>query len=105
MNKFKVVLRIFFPFILNLLIIRNNSAIANGSILDVPKTSIVPLIDGKLDQVWHNAANTRMLKYIYTQPTNWYDLTGSFRLMWDHENIYIYVHVIDQKPHIKFLGL
>lgn len=73
---------------------------AQSNQIQVPKTLVEPVIDGQMDNVWYNVTSNRMLQYCtdspLTAPGNWYDLTGSYRLMWDDDNLYFYVHVIDE---------
>ncbi len=63
------------------------SAGAEAAVLQVPKTAVAPSIDGVLDPVWQNAAETMQQYYPGTR-ANWFDLWGSQRLMWD--NTYLY---------------
>jgi len=67
------------------------------SVLIVPKAATPPVIDGKLDGIWHSVTNTFMEKHLsyMPEPDNWFDLWGSFRVLWDDENMYLFVHVMD----------
>ena len=63
--------------------------------LKVPKISYAPVIDGKLDPIWEIIPNTHMEKYILEAPDDSLDLSGSFRLAWDNDNLYIFVSIVD----------
>ena len=64
--------------------------------IKVPKNSTAPVIDAWLDGVWLNVPANRMLKAMYDTPFGWADITGSFRLMWDEDNLSVYVQVVDE---------
>ena len=75
--------------------------------LMVPKTSVVPVIDGELDGVWHNVSEARCLitEIINTTsavPENWNDLFATFKTMVDANNFYIYVEVQDSVLDYEF---
>ncbi len=61
----------------------------------VDKTTTPPPIDGVLDSTWFNVRNVNMLKFIDTEPDNWFDMFGRFRLMYDSKNLYMFVEVQD----------
>jgi hypothetical protein len=63
------------------------SANADAALLQIPKTAVAPAIDGVLDPVWQNAVETMQQYYPGTR-TNWFDLWGSQRLMWDDTYLY-----------------
>ncbi len=71
-------------------------------VLMIPMTETVPVIDGQLDPVWYNVTNTQMEKYVgagysynYSEPDNWLDYHTSFRMMWDEDNLYLFMHFMD----------
>jgi len=68
-------------------------------VLIVPKTSIPPVIDGELDTlVWNYIGETLAIKIDNAdaaEPDDWFDLFGTFRLMWDDENLYFWLEVQD----------
>ncbi len=69
------------------------------SILIIPKTSIPPVIDGELDTLaWNYVAETLVDKMDAgdaVEPDDWFDLFGSLRLMFDDDNLYIWLEVQD----------
>ncbi|MBN1479649.1 T9SS type A sorting domain-containing protein [candidate division KSB1 bacterium] len=69
-------------------------------ILIVPKTDVAPTIDGVLDTaIWYYVGETLAITPDNADdPNNWYDwfdLFGSFRLLWDDDNLYIWLEVQD----------
>lgn len=73
------------------------ATVTADSVLWVPRATTPPVIDGKLDGIWHSVTNTFMEKHLsyMPEPENWFDLWGSFRVLWDDKNMYFFVHVID----------
>jgi hypothetical protein len=69
--------------------------LASDQILEVPKTAVKPVIDGRMDNVWLNVPGTSMQKTCYQVSNTWADLSGMFRFMWDDDNLYFYIQVID----------
>jgi len=63
--------------------------------LKVSKISIAPVIDGKIDPIWEIIPSTHMERYILEEPDDSLDLSGSFRLAWDNDNLYICVSILD----------
>lgn len=65
----------------------------------VPITNPIPIIDGQLDPVWYNVTNTHMEKCVtgdnYNEPDNWLDYHTSFRVMWDGDYFYLFMHFMD----------
>lgn len=81
--------------------------VIGGGRLIVPKTSVVPIIDGELDGVWHNVGETRclitdMINTVSAPPENWYDLFGTFKAMYDADHFYIFVEVQDSVLDYEF---
>jgi len=65
----------------------------------VPKTSVAPVIDGVLDPVWFNSAEQIADNWSETDtpmmPDDWFDLYLTGRLMWDDENLYVFISFYD----------
>lgn len=60
------------------------------------QTSIAPTIDGLADAIW-NAANSQPIANIVVGTVaNDSDLSGSFRTLWDANNLYVLVQVNDE---------
>lgn len=69
-------------------------------ILIIPKTLVAPTIDGVLDTaVWNYVGETLAITMDGADnPDNWddwFDLFGSFRLLWDDNNLYFWLEVQD----------
>ncbi len=68
-------------------------------VLIVPKTSVAPFIDGELDTaVWHYVGETLAIVMDSgdaEEPYDWFDLFGSFRMMFDDEFLYLWLEVQD----------
>ncbi|MBN2009821.1 CotH kinase family protein [candidate division KSB1 bacterium] len=76
--------------------VRANQLTMDADTLLIPMTTKTPDIDGDLDDVWKNVTNTRMIAYAPGYQTDgWTDLYSSFRVLWDTNNLYIFVTVID----------
>jgi len=65
------------------------------TILGVPNTITVPVIDGNIDPVWSQVAGQDVEKLIVGSVSNSNDLSGAFRLMWDDNNLYILGEITD----------
>ncbi|MDX2112003.1 MAG: sugar-binding protein [Verrucomicrobiota bacterium] len=62
--------------------------------------SIAPIIDGEMDDVWMDAPENTIASFIpngtsFTEPTSAADLSGKWRALWDANNLYIYIVVMD----------
>jgi len=68
-----------------------------GDLYEIPKTSVVPTIDGVMDPVWHNVGEVFQRTYTNgTQPPDDFsDLMGWSRLMWDDNNMYVLLYTQD----------
>jgi hypothetical protein len=68
-----------------------------GDLYEIPKTSVVPTIDGVMDPVWHNVGEVFQRSYTNgTQPPDDFtDLMGWSRLMWDDNNMYVLLYTQD----------
>ncbi len=68
-------------------------------ILVVPMTSVKPTIDGTLDDVWKYVGETLCIirdAGDAADPDDWFDLFGSLRLMFDNDNLYLWLWVHDE---------
>jgi len=72
-----------------------SNATQTGEIVLVPKTKVPPIIDGELDGVWHNTTEFFCLKNETTPSDDWFDLFGTWRMLWDDENIYLFLYYQD----------
>jgi hypothetical protein len=68
-----------------------------GDLLEIPKTVIVPIIDGKIDAVWKTLDNNFQNYYVNgaTVPDGLFDLMGWSRLMYDYQFIYGFFYTQD----------
>jgi len=70
-----------------------------GGILQIPKASTAPTIDGVLDPIWKNVTAYPLLKpeggTNDTLAAKYMDHFTTFRLMWDADNFYAFVSVVD----------
>ncbi|MBA7545560.1 hypothetical protein ES705_37929 [subsurface metagenome] len=66
------------------------------SLLPVYKTSSTPIIDGLWDPSWAFTPEVSMQKTVLDVPSDWFDLYGTFRTMWDEENIYLWISAQDE---------
>jgi hypothetical protein len=68
-----------------------------GDLYEIPKTSVVPVIDGVMDLVWHNVGEVFQRTYTNgTQPPDDFtDLMGWSRLMYDDNNMYVLLYTQD----------
>jgi len=54
-----------------------------------------PVIDGEMDAVWHNAGEHILTKNETTPPDDWFDLFGSWRMLWDEQSLYLFCTILD----------
>ncbi len=69
-----------------------------GDVLLIPKTTIAPEIDAVMDSVYKNVAEVRVAKPDLgssTAPDDWFDNFGSAHMLWDDQNLYLYLDVYD----------
>jgi hypothetical protein len=67
-------------------------------VLQIPKAAHPPDIDGVLDDIWYSASFERVVKLDEadtTPPEGYLDLFASMRVMWDDNNLYLFLHVVD----------
>jgi hypothetical protein len=72
----------------------------DGWIYEIPKTTVAPVIDGVMDDVWKTQDWNFQNSYDNgdTEPEGWYDLFGASKMMWDDENIYGLFFCQDDDP-------
>ena len=92
--------KLFLPILILTLLVGSSFAQMNqDSILVVPKTSIPPVIDGELDTLaWNYVGETLAITPDASEgemPFDWFDLFGSFRLMFDDDYLYLWLYVQD----------
>ncbi|MHC4426045.1 MAG: sugar-binding protein, partial [Planctomycetota bacterium] len=61
----------------------------------IRKASRPPAIDGTAEDLWSDAREYELRNVIYSQPSSEADFSGSFRAMWDVDNLYLLVDVAD----------
>ncbi|MDZ7316000.1 MAG: T9SS type A sorting domain-containing protein [candidate division KSB1 bacterium] len=72
-----------------------------SDVLDVRRIDQPPVIDGKLDDIWHTIPTVSQNTYVtipedqYQEPIDWNDLWMNFKAAWDDENFYLYIDVVD----------
>ena len=76
-------------------------------ILNVPKTSVAPIIDGQWDAVWNDVDETRclitdMINTDSAPPEDLNDLSAIFKATYDDNNFYILVEVLDSVIDYEF---
>jgi hypothetical protein len=65
--------------------------------LVVKKSKNIPVIDGKVDEIWLNTEEVPIKKNVVgVKPESW-DLSGYFKLQWDNNYLYILIDVTDEK--------
>jgi len=79
--------------------VRHGGKVAGDTLLVIPKTSIAPAIDGKVDRIW-NMVDATWMNYLIPSnpddyPSSWSDLSGWCKLMYDDNNIYGLFYVQD----------
>jgi len=77
------------------------------SFLNVPKTSVAPIIDGQWDAVWNDVDETRclitdMINTDSAPPEDSNDLSAIFKAFYDDNNFYIFVEVQDSVIDYEF---
>ena len=63
----------------------------------VPKTSIAPTIDGDMEDAWLSASPEPINQVFDVDriPDSPDDFSGEYRLLWDNDNLYLFISVID----------
>ncbi|MBN1894668.1 T9SS type A sorting domain-containing protein [bacterium] len=59
------------------------------------KAATPPVIDGDLDPIWQNAQEHIQTLNEGTVQDDWFDLFGSWRMLWDEEFIYLFFYRMD----------
>ena len=62
--------------------------------MEIPRTNTVPAIDGDMDDIWKYAA-VNPVGRLYGNLRTPEDLSGEYRMMWDDNNLYLFVSVVD----------
>ncbi len=83
------------------------AAPAAAGVLDIPKTSVAPIIDGQWDAVWNDVAETRCLitdivNATSETPEDEADLSAIFKACYDNSNFYIFVEIQDSVIDYEF---
>jgi len=75
------------------------SKVVSDSIYQIPKTTVAPVIDGVIDDVWKtldwNFQRTYVVDNDATPPDDRTDLTGMSKALWDDDNLYILFYTQD----------
>jgi hypothetical protein len=83
---------------LTLLIAGFSVAQVEDDVLLIPKAGEAPVIDGQMDGIWKNVVEVMAEVPDLLNAANretWWDLWAGFRLLWDDENLYVWVNVND----------
>jgi hypothetical protein len=83
---------------LTLLIAGFSVAQVEDDVLLIPKAGEAPVIDGQMDDIWKNVVEVMAEVPDLLNAANretWWDLWAGFRLLWDDENLYVWVNVND----------
>jgi len=75
--------------------------------LIVPETSVAPIIDGELDDLWQSASEESLLivdiiNATSAVPEDVSDLSGRFKVMYDDDNLYFFIEVQDSVLDYQF---
>ncbi|MHC4628775.1 MAG: sugar-binding protein, partial [Planctomycetota bacterium] len=75
--------------------------------LIVPETSVAPVIDGELDDLWQGASEesllvTDIINATSAVPEDASDLAGTFKVMYDDNNLYFFIEVQDSVLDYQF---
>ncbi len=76
-----------------------NAWVDDKNVLLAVKTSDKPVMDGQMDDVWKMVGKERMINYDLAAgqaPTDWLDLYGTVRVLWDDTNLYTFVEMHDE---------
>jgi hypothetical protein len=66
---------------------------------EVVQTATPPSINGNVEAAWSSANSTDIANVVVGAVTNGNDLSGSFRTLWDSNNLYVLVQVNDEAQH------
>lgn len=85
---------------LSMLLIGSAFAQVNeNGVLVVPKTSVAPVIDAAVDDIWKYVGETVCIVPDAADaavPDDWFDLFGSLKMMFDDNNLYLLLQVQDE---------
>jgi|GEM_PF-2268359 hypothetical protein len=59
------------------------------------KAGTQPVIDGQMDDIWYNAMEHILTLNGMAPPDDASDLFGSWRMLWDEENLYLFCSILD----------
>lgn len=71
------------------------NTLSEGPKAKIIQTSEVPLIDGRMDDLWNKVVPAVIANVNKGEVATTQDLSGSFRLMWDQDNLYVLAEVTD----------
>lgn len=63
--------------------------------LTVKQTPVPPAIDGNENDAWAAAERNKLTNYLYSPVSSPNDLSAEYRIMWDKDNLYLFVDVTD----------
>jgi hypothetical protein len=74
--------------------------IIDGNLYEIPKTTVVPVIDAIQDPVWRTLDWNFQRSYSNGNliPDDWTDLMGAHKVMWDDNNMYVLFFTQDDNP-------
>ncbi len=64
---------------------------------NIKKTNKAPVIDGQAEGLWSEAQKYGISNQIYSPVSSPNDLSANYRVLWDKENLYLLVDVIDDE--------
>ncbi|MBN2105213.1 T9SS type A sorting domain-containing protein [bacterium] len=73
---------------------------AKNDVWQVQRAAFPPVIDGKMDELYKTASSERLVKLNEDDsalPDNYSDLFAQARLLWDEDNLYAFVKVVDDE--------
>jgi hypothetical protein len=86
---------------------RQGEAPVGTGVLEVPRTSAAPIIDGKWDNFWNNVDETRclitdMVNATSETPEDAADLSAVFKAAYDNNNFYVFIEIQDSVIDYEF---
>lgn len=63
----------------------------------IAKATRAPVIDGTAEDIWSDAQKYQIGNIIYLPVSSANDLSADYRAMWDQENLYLFVDVVDDE--------
>lgn len=86
-----------FTVVLMLAVLVATSATFAQPFVKAHKAANAPVIDGEMDAIWKNATENFVLLLEANPPDDDYDMLGSWRMMWDDENLYVLFTALDDE--------